>query len=239
MVTDHLTPTETEFLLTFRSRFKQDIAWHELFMSESLCRYGLQQCTKKCPFEFLEAIATTAPYEILVLPDISKLFRQHTKFFKLIIDVIIKAHRPLFILVYMLQLYHCSCHDGFADEFCDDAAAANNTEALSWLRDPDTGDGVFHWSHWTCASAAKHGHTDMLEHLRDPNIDGGVCPWGQYTCSGAVRAGQLQTLIWLRDPEKGGGVCPWEKERCLSIARHYNYSTMVAWIMAQPDGDEN
>ena len=238
MVTIHLTDTETQFLLTSRSLFKQDIVWNDLFMSEALCRYGLQH-KPACHIDLLLAIAKTASYNTFILPDITALFRYHTNFFNVILGCMIKIHRPLPMLIYMFQLYGLSCHDSFAGNYCDYAAAANNTEALEWLRDSTTGDGVYPWSEWTCATAAKHGHFAMLERLRDPKFDNGVCPWDSHACWCAARTGQLEVLIWLRNPKTGGGVCPWYKLGCLCVADTHDYSAIAAWIMAQPDEDWN
>jgi hypothetical protein len=237
MVVSHLTDTESRFFLNPISITTENIQWHELFVSTSLCHYGLQHYTEDCPVAFLEAIVTTAPYEALVLLDVAVLFHQTILIPVCLITRIIYMHRPIPILAYILYLFTCSCHDSCADEFCDDAAASNNIEALSWLRDPDTSDGVYPWTHHTCASAAKNGHIDMLERLRDPRIDGGVCPWGTHVCWCAAKAGQLDTLIWLRNPDKGNGVCPWNKAECLSVTRSYIHPTIAAWIMAQPDDD--
>jgi hypothetical protein len=237
MTTDHLTPTETRLFLNFKSLKTKNIQWDELFMSESLCRYGLRQYTKMCPYGFLEAITTTAPYEVLVLPDIRTLFLQDIEVSYNILTRTIEAHRPIPILAYMFQLYNRSCRDFGAYFFCDYAATSNNTAALSWLRDPNTGDGAFPWSDWTCFATARYGHIGMLERLRDPRIDGGVCPWGTHVCWCAAKAGQLEVLIWLRNPKKGGGVCPWNKEKCLWIARFYNHTAIAAWIEAQSDDD--
>jgi hypothetical protein len=235
MVTDHLTNTETRFFLNLASLKTNNIQWRDLFMSESLCRYGLQHYTKTLPSAFLEAMLTTAPYEALVLPDITNLFLQCTGHTFYILGRIITAHRPIPILAYMFQLYDCSCYAHYADDFCDDAVASNNTLALDWLRNPDTGDGIYPWSQWACATAARNGHIGMLERLRDPHIDGGACPWGKNVCLQTVGAGQLEALIWLRDPETGGGVCPWNKVECLSIARKHNHTAAAKWIRAQPD----
>ena len=240
MVSAHLTDTETRFLSTCTSlpnQTRKNIQWNELFMSEALCHYGLQQHTKTRPIAFLEAIATTAPYEAFIVPDIRALFGRYTKVSKLVLYHIINAHRPISILAYMFRLYNCSCRDYLADEFCSSATSANNTVALRWLRDPHTGDGVYPWSQWACAVAAIHGYIAMLERLRDPHIDGGVCPWEYHACWCAARSNQLDTLIWLRNPDTGGGVCPWNKEACLSAARYWDYSAVVAWIEAQPDDD--
>jgi hypothetical protein len=236
MVASHLTDTETQFFLNFTSpTLNQRIQWGDLFMSKSLCRYGLQHYTKTRLIVFLEAMATTAPYEVLVLPDIATSFLQYTRASYHILGCIIKAHRPIPILAYMFQLYDCSCRDHYVDDFCDNAVTSNNTLALAWLRNPNTGDGVYPWSQWACATAARNGHIGMLERLRDPQIDGGACPWGTNVCLQTVGAGQLPALIWLRDPETGGGVCPWVKEKCLLTARDRNYSVMAAWIEAQPN----
>jgi hypothetical protein len=235
MVTAHLTGTETRFLTHTPPRRAQNIVWGELFMSEALCRYGLQQYTKKCSITFLNAIATTAPYEIFALPDISTLFRRDVYPSSFTLRRLIETHRPIPILAYMFHLYNSSCYDCDADDFCDCAAGNNNIAALEWLRNPDTGDGVYPWSEWTCNGAAKNGYIGMLERLRNPKFDGGVCPWGYFTCIEAAEAGQLEALIWLRDPEKGGGVCQWNKTKCLWFARLQKHTTVVAWIRAQPD----
>ena len=182
MTTDHLTPTETRLFLNFKSLKTKNIQWDELFMSESLCRYGLRQYTKMCPYGFLEAITTTAPYEVLVLPDIRTLFLQDIEVSYNILTRTIEAHRPIPILTHMFQLYNRSCHDLHADEFCVDAAASNNIAALSWLRDPNTSDGVYPWTRHTCAAAAEHGHLATLQRLRDPLFGGGVCPWSKAWC---------------------------------------------------------
>jgi hypothetical protein len=234
VVTDHLTPTETRFFLNLASLKPKNKQWRELFMSKTLCRYGLQHYTKR-PIVFLGAIVTTAPYEVLVLPDITALFLQCTRAPLYILCCIIKAHRPIPILAYMFQLYNRSCRDFGAYLFCDDAVASNNTLALDWLRNPNTGGGCCPWSDWVCGHAAKNGHIDMLERLRDPHIDGGACPWDTDACWDAARAGQLPALIWLRNPITGGGVCPWDKERCLWAARHWQHWAVAAWIEAQPD----
>jgi hypothetical protein len=235
MVTIHLTDTEILFFLNLASLKTKNIQWDELFMSKTLCRYGLQHYNKTCPITFLEAMLTTAPYEALVLPDVRALLGRYRKAF--ILNHTIKAHRPISILVYMFQLYNCSCRDNGAVVFCEYAAASNNIVALSWLRDPVSGDGVYPWSQWACFNAARCGHMGMLERLRDPLLDGGVCPWGTTTCWCAAKAGQMDMLIWLRDPDTGGGVCPWDKVRCLWTARHWQHWAVAAWIMAQPDDD--
>jgi hypothetical protein len=238
MVASYLTDTETRFWSTRTPpTLNRHIQWGDLFMSESLCRYGLQHYTKIWSSVFLEAMVTTAPYEVLVLPDITTLLFQDTRDPDYIMSCIITAHRPICILAYMFQLYNCSCCDRCADDFCDDAVASNNTLALDWLRDPTTGDGMYPLSQEACATAAAYGRIDMLKRLRDPHIDGGAWPWDTHVCRGATRAGQLETLIWLRDPKTGGGVCPWDKEKCLRVARNRNYSAIAAWIMAQPDDE--
>jgi hypothetical protein len=234
MVASHLTKTETRFLYCTSPILSDHIHWEDLFMSTSLCLYGLQHISK-CPIEFRLAITKTAPYEALILPDITALFRRHVGFAKFILDKIIKAHRPISMLAYLFQLYSCSCRDKYADDYCNYAAAANNTEALAWLRDPTTSDGVYPWSYLTTALAAEYGHIDMLERLRDSTIDGGICPWGIHTCSRAAIKGQLAALVWLRDLKMGGGVCPWDKEHCLWLAPDCAHSAIVAWIHTQPD----
>jgi hypothetical protein len=197
---------EDRFLLPPpHSLFKIDNIWRGLFMSKSLCRYGIQQYTKdrSLAVELLMAIAANAPHDVLVLPDITALFRQHRKLSQNIAGHVIETHRPIPILTHMFQLYNRSCHDLHADEFCVDAAASNNIAALSWLRDPNTSDGVYPWTRHTCAAAAEHGH--------------------------------LATLQRLRDPLFGGGVCPWSKAWCLYVARYWNYTAMATWIETQPD----
>jgi hypothetical protein len=242
MVTDHLTYTEARFLVLFHPKFQFGIDWGDLFMSESLCRYGLQYQypdQNENNRKLLMGMTDTTPYEVLVLPSISTLFRQHMYSSLDVLSRLIEKHRPIPILAYMFQLYNCTCHGWRAEELCDCAASENNIEALEWLRDPDTSDGSYPWSERTCATAARYGHIAMLKRLRDPNIDGGVCPWDVCACSRAIFANQLETLIWLRNPETGGGVCPWNKAYGLKTARSLGYLAMVTWIMAQPDDDEN
>jgi hypothetical protein len=234
MMTSHLTETETRFLYDMSSRLPRKINWSELFMSESLCRFCITH-RKHYSTEFLMAVVKTAPYEAFVLSNITARFRRHVETSKFILESAIKAHRPLPILAHLFQLYNRSCRAWFADDFCDCAAGANNTEALEWLRNPHTGDGRYPWTAVTCSVAAKYGHIDMLERLRDSTFDGGICPWGLHTCSRAVNMGQLEALIWLRNPKTGGGVCPWHKEACLSSARFFGYTAMAKWIDAHPD----
>jgi hypothetical protein len=236
MVTAHLTDTETRFLTQPSPVLSRRIQWDELFMTESLCRYGLQR-TNRHSDSFLVAVVKTAPYNVITLPLITTRFRLHVEDFSFILLHAIKTHRPLPILAYLFQLCNCSCRDSCADDFCEYAAAVNNTEALEWLRDPNTGDGSFPWSDWTCAGAAQHGHIEMLERLRDPDIDGGICPWKERVCARAVSTGQLETLVWLRNPKVGGGVCPWDKAWCLFLTQHYKYPAITAWINSQPDDD--
>jgi hypothetical protein len=236
VVTAHLTFTETQFLQCTLPRRDQNIQWDELFMSKSLCRYGLQHIPVY-QLDFLVAIVETASYNTITLPDITALFRLHTEWFNTVLRYTIKTHRPLPILIYMFQLYGLSCRHHSACQCCNYAAAANNIEVLEWLRDPNAGDGSYPWSIRTCGSAARYGHIDMLERLRDPRINNGVCPWRECACLEAAEAGQLEALIWLRNPEKGGGVCPWDKEDCLWAARFFNHTTVAAWIETQPDDD--
>jgi hypothetical protein len=168
MVTDHLTDTETQFWSTRTPpTLNRHIQWGDLFMSESLCRYCLRHYTQTRSIVFLEAMAATAPYEVLVLPDITTLFLQYTGASYHILGCMITAHRPICILTYMFQLYNCSCRDRCADDFCEYAVASNNTLALDWLRNPNTGDGMYPLSQWACATAAEYGHIDMLKRLRD------------------------------------------------------------------------
>jgi hypothetical protein len=243
MVTAHLTETETNFLYTMSPMSSVYIQWDELCMSESLCCYAVN--TKDYSDELLMAIIKTAPYEAFVLPDIMALFRQHIENSHFIFIYLIISHRPIPIIAHVFQLYNASCRDYNAHELCSHAAIANNTEVLSWLRNPKTGDGVYPWtdgyhpwSNTTCIMAAQYGHIAMLERLRDPTIDGGVCPWGPTVCTRAAATGQLETLVWLRNPETGGGVCPWNKAQCLYVAQQYNYTAMAKWIEPQPDNIE-
>jgi hypothetical protein len=235
MVASHLTKTETHFLhYTTPPVLSSHIPWDELYMSISLCLYGLQYMPEY-PVEFLMAIVTTASYSDIRSPAITALLRRHRKSATTILNSTIKAHRPISMLAHLFQLYSCSCRDKYADDYCNYAASANNTEALDWLRDPKTGDGSYPWSYRTTVLAARYGHIAMLHRLRDPTIDGGICSWGMSACTEAARTGQLAALVWLRNPKTGGGVCPWEKNWCLDAAQQYNYSEITAWIHTQPD----
>jgi hypothetical protein len=231
MVTSHLTDTETRFLHC--SYNHSNIDWDELFMSESLYRYGIKH--HMLSTSFLAFVLKTAPYDVFILlANLQQLqCWMPIPTLEASIHAVIYWHRPLPILALMLQLYNTATNN--KREWCAFAASSNNPAALEWLRNPDTGDGRCFWSKWTCATAAEYGRIDMLERLRNPNLDGGVCPWDTCACLHAVRAGHLETLIWLRNPEKGGGVCPWHKAGCLSTARFYNHVAMAAWIEAQPD----
>jgi hypothetical protein len=236
-VVAHLTDTETKFLLTSRSLSKRDIVWDELVLSVSLYHYVTRRHMGSKAV--LAAMLKTAPYEVFILPTITRRFRTDKSFYPSAILQLIHLHRPIPILEYMLKILRYSCLHFDVDEFCDNAASHNNIEALEWLRDPTTSDGRYPWTHWTCASAAAYGRIDMLERLRDPRFDGGVCPWGQTVCAEAAIAGQLEALIWLRNPDKGGGVCPWHKASCLSNARIYDHPVVIEWIMTQPDENWN
>jgi hypothetical protein len=182
MVTAHLTETETRFLYDMSPMLSQHIQWDELFMSVSLCCYGIKHISITQLKEFLVAIAETAPYEALVLPAITTLACQRIRALKYMICSVIGAHRPLPMLAHLFQLYTCRRCEYDTDEFCDGAAAANNTAALGWLRDPDTGNGSYPWSESTCAVTARYGQLKALIWLRNPKTGGGVCPWCKESC---------------------------------------------------------
>jgi hypothetical protein len=236
LVTAHLTETETQFLLSVHFIPNHlNINWDELFMSLSICCYGIQHHLLST--SFLASMLKTAPYDAFILPAILQQQQCLLSITTLedIVLTVIGLHRPLPILALMLEQYNTVTNT--KREWCAFAASSNNVDALEWLRDPHTGDGRCFWSDWTCAMAAEQGHIDMLQRLRDPMLDGGICPWDTCACLHAVKTGQLATLVWLRNPNVGGGVCPWEKMWCLIFAQQYKHTAIAEWISAQPDDE--
>jgi hypothetical protein len=125
MVASHLTETETRFLYCTSPILSDHIHWEDLFMSTSLCLYGLHRMSEYS-IEFLMAIVTTASYDDIQSPAITALLCCHLGSAKHILYHTIKAHRPLPMLAYLFQLYSCSCRGSCADDFCDMAARSHN-----------------------------------------------------------------------------------------------------------------
>ena len=234
-ITRHLTNTETRFLLSNGSISMHNTNWDKVVMSLSLCRYGIKHYMLTTPFLF--AMLKTAPYDAFVLPAITRRFKTHPFSPSRFLCDLICFHHPIVILEYMFTLYNYHFNVYNPDHFCMHAACFNNVAALSWLRDPTTGQGAHPWTYWVCLMAVKNNHLDMLQRLRNPHLDGGVCPWSADVCEAAARHGHLAILQRLRDPHLDGGACPWCKQQCRDLAREYNHLHVVAWIDTQPDDD--
>ena len=180
-ITRHLTATESRFLVSRRPVPGRIIMWGDLILSFSLCQYVIKR--RIASTSFLFAMLETAPLEAFVLPVIARKFKSGIIIWHQDVLIgLIDKHRSISILAHMFKFYEYSRYDWTAVNYCGYAAGANNTEALAWLRDPNTGNGTSHWTEWTCLMATTYGHFGMLQRLRDPDLDGGVCPWNKTKC---------------------------------------------------------
>ena len=198
-ITRHLTITESRFLVSRHLVHKRDIKWNELILSLSLCQYAIKRLGLTGLTEsFFDSVLKTAPPEFFILPVITHHFKTDNVWRETAIKRVINLHRPIPILAFMFKTYGCSRFTFGASNYCDYAAGANNVKALAWLRDPNTSDGTYPWTKWTCLMATTCGHFGMLQRLRDPDLDGGVCPWNKAYCLQRARfEDHTEIMKWI------------------------------------------
>ena len=103
--------------------------------------------------------------------------------------------------------------------YCRAAAGTGNIKILKWLRDPETGGGVYQWDSKVCGATAQKIQLKSLKWIRkDTEVD-----------INTIKEIQLETLKWLRNPDTGGGVCPWNRLTYYDAAK-YDYIEILKYF---------